>query len=226
MFYEDQEKSDFLRLGDVVKGFVSAVPEMNEPFTDKKFVNYKVTVELPKLLVVLTPCCSIGDEKISVVPLEEVGLRSNLFELPYLKGDMTRINRKMEAKNAIIPQRWDAYDPEEQMKISNRHIDYQFKEFFVYAEHERLPSNIVKIGYSFVKYGYYMIDFRMATRVECKSIISPNKKKAFTEEIKQKALDSKILELHKDTRQELRDKLVNYYGYNPDEDEDNCLIPP
>jgi len=117
MFYEDQKKSNFLRLGDVVKGFVSAVPEMDEPFTDKKFVNYKVTVELPKLLVVLTPCCSIGDEKISVVSLEEVGLRSDLFKIPYLKEDMTRVNRKMKAKNAIIPQKWDTLGPEEQMKI-------------------------------------------------------------------------------------------------------------
>jgi hypothetical protein len=223
MFYEDQEKSGFLRLGDVVKGFISAVPEMEEPFTDKKFVNYKVTVELPKLLVVLTPCCSIGDEKISLVPLEEVGLRSDLFKVPYLKEDMTRVNRKMEAKNAIIPQKWDTIRPEKQMEILNQPMDYQLKEFFIYAEHEQLPSYTVKIGSSYVKYRYYMIDFRMVTRVGCKSIISPNKEKAFTNEIKQKALDSKILELHRDTRQELRDKLVNYYGYIPNED--RCQTP-
>ena len=108
------------------------------------------------------------------------------------------------------------------VKVLNQPIDYQLKEFFVYAEHEQLPQYTVKIGYSFVKYRYYMIDFRMTTRVGCKSIISPNNKKAFTEEIKQKALDSKILELHRDTRQELRDKLVNYYGYIPDEDQ--CQI--
>lgn len=223
MFYEDHRKSGFLRLGDVVKGFISAVPEMDEPFTDKKFVNYKVTVELPKLLVVLTPCCSIGDEKVSVVPLEAVGLRSSLFEVPYLHGDMTRINRIMEPKNAILPQKWKTFRPEQKLEITNRPKDYQFKEFFVYAEHEQLPPYTVKIGYSYVKYRYYMIDFRMATRVACKSIISPNKQKAFTEEIKQKTLESKILELHKDTRQELRDKLVNYYGYIPDED--RCQIP-
>lgn len=223
MFYEDQKKSGFLRLGDVVKGFVFAVPEMDEPFTDEKFANYKVTVELPKLLVVLTPCCSIGDEKISVVPLEEVGLRSDLFKVPHLKEDMTRVNRKMEAKNAMVPQKWNTYKPEEQMEILNQPMDYQLKEFFVYAEHEQLPPYIVKIGYSFIKYRYYMIDFRMATRVGCKSIISPNRKNAFTEEIRQKALDAKILELHRDARQELRDKLVNYYGYIPDEDK--CQLP-
>lgn len=109
MFYKDP-MSEYLRMGDIVKGFVSAIPEMDEPFTDKKFadkkfVNYKVTVELPELLVVITPCCSIGDEKISVVPLEKVGSRKELFEVPYLKDDMTKINRIMEPQKAFKPQK-------------------------------------------------------------------------------------------------------------------------
>lgn len=217
MFYNDP-MSGFLRMGDVVKGFVSAVPEMDEPFTDKKFVNYKVIVELPKLLAIITPCCSIGDEKISVVPLEEVGLRKELFEVLYLKDDMTKINRIMEPQKAFKPQRWDTFSPEKQLEILNRPADYQFNELFVYAEHDSLPPYQVKIGQVSSDSRYYMIDFRKTTRVTCKSIISPNTK-AFTDEIKQMAIDSKILELHPDARQELRNKILNYYSRIPDEDQ-------
>jgi hypothetical protein len=222
MFYKDQ-MSGFLRMGDVVKGFISAVPEMDEPFTDKNFtdknfVNYKVTVELPKLLAIITPCCSIGDEKISVAPLEEVGLRKELFEVSYLKDDMTKINRIMEPQKAFKPQRWAALKPEKQLEILNRPVDYQYNELFVYAEHDKLPPYTVKIGQDSVNSRYYMIDFRKTSRVTCKSIISPNTK-AFTDEIKQKALDLKILELHPDTRQEFRDKILNYYSRIPDEDQ-------
>jgi len=222
MFYKDPP-SEFLRMGDIVTGFVSAVPEMDEPIADK-FVNYKVTVELPKLLVIITPCCSIGDEKISVVPLEEVGLRKELFEMPYLKDDMTKINRKMEPQKAIKPQRWATLKPEDQLDILNRPEDYQYNELFVFAEHDALPEYTVKIR-SETEFNsrYYMIDFRKATRVACKCIVSPNTK-AFTEEIKQKALCSKILELHPHVRQELRNKIMNYYCRIPDEDAAYCDV--
>jgi hypothetical protein len=180
-----------------------------------------VTVELPEFLVVITPCCSIGDEKISVAPFEKVGLRKELFEVLYLKDDMTKINRIMEPQKAIRPQRWATYKQEEQLEILNQPADYQYNELFIYAEHDSLPSYQVKIGQVLLNSRYYMIDFRKATRVTCKSIISPNTK-AFTDEIKQKALDSKILELHSNIRQELRNKISNYYSRIPDEDQ--CQI--
>jgi hypothetical protein len=209
MFYADPP-SDFLRMGDVVEGFISAVPEMDEPITRENFSNYRVMVELPKLLVILTPCCSIGDMKISVVPLEEVGVRKDLFKLPYLEDDMTKLNRKMEPQKAILPARWEAYTPDKKLEILNRPIDFQLVELFVYAEHESLPPYSVYIDKKEISSRYYMIDFRKATRVTCKSIISPNER-AFTEDIRKKALGIKKLELHKDARKELMNKILNYY---------------
>lgn len=133
MFYTDK-LSDFLRMGDIVEGYVLAVPKIKNPFRDS-FIDYRVDVDLPKLLVVLTPCCSIGDKKISLVPLEEVKTRKSLFEVPYLKEDMTNINRIMEPKKALTPESWGKKTPDEQRKIESRPVDYQFEQLFVYAEH-------------------------------------------------------------------------------------------
>ena len=197
-------------MGDVVVGFISAVPEMNEPITNRNFSDYKVTVDLPKLLVILTPCCSIGDKKISVVPLEEAGLRKDLFKLPYLSEDMTKLNRMMERQKAILPARWEAYSPEKKLEILNDPVGFQLAELFIYAEHEDLPPYTIHINKKEIVSRYYMIDFRKVTRVTCNSIISPEET-AFTEEVRRKALEIKKLELHKDARRELIDKISNYY---------------
>ena len=64
MFYASQH-TGALRLGDVVSGFVTAIPNQDEPIT-KSFVGYRVEVKLDPYLVVLTPCCSIEKKTISV----------------------------------------------------------------------------------------------------------------------------------------------------------------
>lgn len=217
MFYTDTP-SDFLRMGDIVEGYVLSVPKIKNPFNNF-FVDYRVEVDIPKLLVVLTPCCSIGDKKISLAPLDEVKDRKSLFEVSYLKEDMTNLNRIMEPEKAFTPGSWSKKTPEEKDKIRNRPIDYQFEQLFIYEEHDLLPKYDVKLkgGDKFIS-GYYMIDFRKASRLECDCIISPNDEKNFTEEIRKKLLASKILELHRDTRQELRDKISNYYHRVPNED--------
>jgi len=217
MFYTDKP-SNFLRMGDIVEGYVLAVPEIKTPFK-KSFVDYQVVVDLPKLLVVLTPCCSIGDKKISLVPLEEVSKRRKLFEVPYLKTDMTNINRMMEPEKTFTPEDWGMLKSDEQQKIISRSRDYQFDPLFVYAEHDSLPKFDVKLkgGEKFTS-GYYMIDFRKASRLKCECVISPNDEKHFNEEIRQQLLTSKKLELHRDSRQELRDKISNYYHRVPNED--------
>jgi hypothetical protein len=176
MFYTDTP-SDFLRMGDIVEGYVLAVPIIKNPFHDS-FIDYRVEVALPRLLVVLTPCCSIGDKKISLVPLEEVKTRKSLFEVPYLKEDMTNINRIMEPGKALTPESWSKKTPDEQQKILDRPVDYQFEQLFVYAEHDSLPKYEVKIKSEKFVSGYYMIDFRKVSRLECDCVISPNDKKS------------------------------------------------
>ncbi len=217
MFYTDSP-SNFLRMGDIVEGYVSAVPEIKEPIKNS-FIDYKVTVELPKLLVIITPCCSIGDKKVSVVPLEEVRKRKSLFEVPYLRADMTNINRIMEPEKSLSSENWKKLKPDEKIAIQNRPIEYAFEPLFVYAEHDKLPKYTVRLrGGDKIKSGYYMIDFRKASRMKCDCIISPENENAFTDEIQEKLLDSRKLELSIDTREELRKKIAYYYRRVPKED--------
>jgi hypothetical protein len=218
MFYVEPH-SDFLRMGDVVSGYISLFPDMDEPIKNK-VIGYRVIAELPELLVIITPCCSIGDKQVSVVPLEQMRRRLTLFEVEYLKDDMTKVNRKMEPYKALTPSKWDEKTPEEKLAIINRQIDYQYDELFVYAGDGKLPKYTVNLSRdTSFESDYHFIDFRKATRVKCNCIISPDDKNNFTSEKKDKSLSTKLLELHPKIRQELRCKISNYYHRIPKEDE-------
>jgi hypothetical protein len=218
MFYVESH-SDFLRMGDVVSGYISLFPDIEEPIKDK-VVGYHVIAELPELLVIITPCCSIGDKQVSVVPLEPMRRRANLFEVEYLKDDMTRINRKMEPQKTFTPNKWKEKMPEEKLAIINTPIDYQYHEFFVYASDGKLPKYTINLSKdASFESDYYFIDFRKITKVKCNCIISPDDEKNFTSEKKDKSLSTKLFELHPKIRQELRCKISNYYHRIPEADE-------
>lgn len=93
MFYEGTiDKA--LRFGDVLEGYVSVTPKINNPFFNKGDYNYHIDIALPSFSVVLSPCCSIGEQKISLTPLIEI--RKTFFSNPYFAQDLTRINRRMK----------------------------------------------------------------------------------------------------------------------------------
>jgi len=219
MFFVDAKKSsNFLRLGDVVKGYVPAVSKMTAPLIDN-FVDSKVDVQLqiPKLLVVLTPCCSIKEKRISLTPITQA--RKSLYENPHFRYDLTVINRKMEPEKTLSPEKWGELSIEKQTEKREKGMVYTLEHLFVYEKYPpQLPEYQVRLnGGEKIDGNYYEFDFRNATKVECEFIIHPDEKN-FTEDSRQKALCSKVLELSKENRKDLRDKLADYYGRPPKED--------
>ncbi len=69
--------------------------------------NIDVILNLSPYLVILTPCCSIGERTISLVPLERANRRWNrLFENENYKNDMTLLNFPHS------PDEWEKLDEE------------------------------------------------------------------------------------------------------------------
>lgn len=206
MFYESPERMDkVLRLGDVVRGYISASTRIKQPFLSFEssiYHNYDVSFEVPRYSVVLTPCCSIGDQMICLTPLIE--LRSSFFRNPYFVEDFARINREIEPRNALSPDDWQLLSDEEKQEILAKKNPYTLLNLFVYE-----PSDwFLKYERKGQKINYYMIDFRNVQTLRCEMIKSRDK----IEEEEAPILESKCLQLSEQAREELREKLSYYYG--------------
>jgi hypothetical protein len=203
MFYQ-QNIDEALRFGDILKGYILAASNIEEPSLSK---NYKIDINLPAYCVVLSPCCSIGEKTISLSPLVE--MRGSFFDNPYLAEDLTRINRKMEPQQTVSPQIWERFPPEEKQKRLEVGYEYGFIEFFVYEKNDLFPKYIINRRNGNIETNNYMIDFRNTHKVSCEKIITP----------KNAPLKSKILQLSIETRSELRLKIAKYYARIPIEDQ-------
>jgi hypothetical protein len=216
-FYAEQW-SDNLRLGDIVTGYVLADPNHIEPIKNS-FVDYRVDVKLPPLLAVLTPCCSIGAKTVLMAPLERVSrIIVVLFKNLNYRNDMTLLNLPHS------PEEWKQLDEDVTPDPSGK-LTYSQDNLFFYAptEDETLKKYLVtlkKNGNEFEKFesGYYLIDFRQASKVNCNCIVHEKDKRTDYNEALIKARGTKILELSKKSRSELRDKLAFYYSRIPDVD--------
>lgn len=207
MFYQKEEEMDkALRFGDVLKGYISVIPKIKEPFLDKVNYDYNLNIELPSFSVVLSPCCSIGEKKISLSPL--VTVRRTFFDNPYFDEDLTRINGKMKPINAFSPEKWEEKSAVEKADILKNDSVYTLLEFFIYMENDLFPEYSIRKHGETIKIKYYMIDFKNIYRIDCEKIESANKV----------PLDSKCLQLTVETRAELRDKIAYYFARPPQED--------
>ena len=204
MFYEDNTAQ--LRFGDVLKGFILITPKIKEPFLNSQNHQYNINIEVPSFSIVLSPCCSIGEKKISLTPL--IPVRKTFFENPYFDTDLTRINRRMNPKDAFTPKKWEDKSPEEKAIILKDDFVYSFVELFIYEQDNLFPEYPVRRHGETVNIRYYMIDFRNTYKVDCEKIKSPYVA----------PLESKFLQLSIQARSELRDKLAYYYGRVPQED--------
>ena len=212
MFYEPTN-SKILRLGDVVKGYLSTKTKIKQPFLSIEnsiYHNYTVNFEVPSSSVVLTPCCSIGEyNMICISPLIE--LKKDFFKNPYLVDDFTRINREIEPDKAYAPDDWQKRPPEEQQEILARGKAYMEYYLFIYAPNDYFPA--------YERRGqqtqFYMVDFRNIQTLRCDLI----KSREHTSEEDTNILASKCLQLSIQTREELRMKLSHYFGRRPAEDE-------
>jgi len=216
MFYAESS-SGRLRLGDIVTGYVTAVPKQQEPITSS-FVNYNIDVALPLNLVVLTPCCSIGEKTLSVVPLESIidAKRKSFFKNSNYRNDMTLLNQPH------LPNEWRELGENVTFDAEDNPL-YTYDHLFFYAEDAHLPKYIVRLksDESRIEFEarYYLIDFRNICKVKCDCIASEDERKSNFESHLAKMLSSKILELSIDSRSDLRKKLAFYFSRVPREDQ-------
>jgi hypothetical protein len=140
MFYEPIN-SKILRLGDVVKGYLSTETKIKQPFLSIEnsiYHNYTVNFEVPSFSVVLTPCCSIGEyNMICISPL--IKLKKDFFKNPYLVDDFTCINREIEPDKAYAPDDWQKIPTEEQQKKLTGGKVYIEYYLFIYAPNDYFP---------------------------------------------------------------------------------------
>jgi hypothetical protein len=206
MFYEPPELMDkVLRLGDVVRGYISASTTIKQPFLSfesSTYHNYNVRFEVPHYSVVLTPCCSIGDSMICLTPLIE--LRSSLSNNQYFAEDFTRINRQIEPQNAFSTDDWQTLSDGEKQEILAKKNPYTLLSLFVYEPSDLFSRYLIRKQ----EINYYMIDFRNVQTLRCEMI--KNRDKIEREEAP--ILESKCLQVSKQTREELQNKLSYYYG--------------
>lgn len=197
-----------LRFGDVLRGYIATTPNIKEPILTQLTLNkgYNIDVNLPNFSVVLTPCCSIGHNTISLTPLIKV--RNTFFDNPYLVEDLTRINREMKPQQAIPPHAWNKIPLEEKQRHLEEGYGYAFVNLFVYEKNDLFPKYTIHRKGKNIETNYYMIDFKNTFKLNCKKIKTP----------KEAPLESKRLQLSKQARTELRDKIAYYYGRTPKED--------
>jgi hypothetical protein len=203
MFYNDSI-DPVLRFGDVLKGFIVVTPVIPEPFFSMPHSDYKITVQCPDFSVVMSPCCSISENTISLTPLVKVMVK--FFDNPFFAQDLTRINNPMAFKDSIPPAAWDQIPEETKRLRVEKGVDYALKEFFIYEANDHF------VKYNFEEQGvgtnYYMIDFGNIHKISSRNF----------KPLKEAALKAKCCQLSVETRDQLRKKVAHYFERIPDED--------
>lgn len=202
-FYEASPELVF-RLGDVITGFQSVVPQIDRPETSG---GWTISVERPDYMVVLTPCCSIADKAIALAPLNHI--RPGFCSNAYFAEDLTNINRKMPPEKSVTRVVWESQLPQDRkQKMMAQGDCYAVMECFVYAPHDLLRRYMLDVKPAPIEVGHYMVDFKSIFRVQCKQI----NRGAYAPS------STKILQLSKEAREELRNKLSFYFWRPPEED--------
>ena len=206
MFYA-KEADKALRFGDLLKGYFSTTPVIKEPVLGEPIKKYNIDVDFPAFSVIMDPCCQIGKKTISLTPL--IPIRGSFFANPYLTGDLTRLNRKMEPQQAIPPHAWKRMTPEQRLERLAVGREYAFVSLFIYEKHDLLPKyTLHRPRGKYIETNYYMTNFRNIHKLCCDKINTPE----------DAPLESKVLQLSIETRKELREKVASYYGTPPPED--------
>lgn len=201
MFYQ-AEMDEALRLGDVVKGYIFATPNIKQPVIDNQINGFNIEINHPPLSVVVSPCCSVEQKAVLLTPL--IHVFGNFYTNPFFAEDLTRINRTMTPQQAMAPMVWERLPDEEKLKRIQVGVTYALVDHFIYSAHLSLPTYTINRRDGNISTNYYMIDFRNITRVSSEKVLSQ--------------CGSKCIQLSIQTRSELRDKIANFYQRKPDED--------
>lgn len=211
MFYEANPDPK-LRFGDILQGFITSTPMINEPIINSIAKVYKIEINSPNYCVILAPCCSIGPKIVSITPL--IQIRDSFFDNPYFKEDLTRINRQMEPNFAVPPPSWQEFSEDVKARRLSEGREFALLSLFIYERHDLLPKYELyfKKERKRIDINYYMIDFKNIFNIHCNILGNPG------QEINKQLKTAKILQLSIETRNELREKISNYYGRIPKED--------
>lgn len=203
MFYQETPDATF-RFGDVLFGYPFASSLIKGPVIDG-ISETNLTVQFPKFLAVLTPCCTIRHGRLSLAPL--IPIRPSFLRNEFWAEDLTRINREMDPKDKIPAAAWEAKSEAQKREWLEPGPGYVLEGLFVYERSEKLPKYVLERREGNIEQDTYMIDFGQVHQVHCESVTSGGV-----------PLESKVLQLTIETRDDLRKKIVEYYGRIPDED--------
>lgn len=193
-----------LRLGDIIDGFSYIIP-IFEDFVNKTST-FNLKVKPIKHFVVLTPCCSIENKLITLVPLKEI--ETKLIQVPYYAEDFTRINKPHAPYLGIPPDKWEHLNEDQRNEILNKEIQYQYTEKYVYSECEFFSEYQLKYKkLAAVATKAYWIDFKDAFTIN-------------SDKIDRNVTYAKVLQLTIKGRHELRQKIADFYARIPDEDKE------
>lgn len=213
MFYAT-EKSNNLRFGDVVKGFVFADLTINEPLLGKRH-NYKIDIEIPSYCSVLTPCCSIENSTICITPLVKV--KGDFFSNPNFVKDLTLINYPLLPNQMMSEEKWSELPEDRKKEILNKNKSYVQIQYFVYDGNDLFDSYEIKKNTT----SHYMIDFKNVQKIKCDKIKRVDNGKSCDLLL----LESKALELSIESRNSLREKIAYFYSNPPKEDLRDGQLP-
>lgn len=207
MFYTDKMDKN-LRFGDIVRGFISIIPKVNNFIYENDKIEFNIDVNCPKFFSVMTPCCSIEDKTILLTPLQEIQKQS-FFDNPYFKEDLTRINRPATAEQTMHPMHWAKLTESEKIERQQQPLQYGLKDVFIYEGRDKLPHYRVNLkGSDNMQINYYMISFKNIYKVNCDKIDRNKEVPQFVKYAQLSAL----------ARKDLREKVADYFHRIPDED--------
>lgn len=211
-FYEEEIDLTTLRFGDLLQGFIETVPHIENPLTDSFLKDYKYHIEslIPEFSVIMTPCCSIGENTISLAPLKRItsDLYRNLSN--EVINNFTILNFEVESKKIISPFNWNFLSKEQKAEKEAEGKAWVFIDRFFYKGCNLFEEYEILVRKEPFFVRDYVIDFKEIYQIKCNKIIY--------QKIDNDILSSKCLELTIEARDEFRKKIANYYGRVPDED--------
>jgi hypothetical protein len=202
-FYLDAPSKE-LRFGDVVTGFQHPTVRIDTP---DKSLDLTISVMRPQYFAVMTPCCAIEKNSISLAPLEQVQT-AIVIKHPRLRNNLSLINVPFPPKEGLTEEQVGKMDADKQAEVMSESAKYTYLQCFIYEQNGFFPPYDVKRNNQPVAtLEYRMVDFKSIFRVECSLI----------EREQEIPTGVKISELTVETRAQLRDKLTFYFGRNADD---------
>jgi len=228
MFYSDSIEEK-LRLGDVLEGYLSTTPSIENPLGEAPDTSYRIDVNLPEFCVIMDNCCHIGAGTILLSPL--VQIEHHFWDTPSLADNILRINSLAMPQELMHPEQWNKLSADSKREFLNVVPSYGHKRYFIYDkkasftsydvhreaqyrekidEDTQLPIYERIAEEKVFSTKQYTIDFKKLFRVNCRKISKSAMDK--------KVLDSKIAQLTVETRNQLREKMAMFFGEVPLED--------